>query len=278
MPPILIVALIVLGILLLGLLLWRFLAHGKRAEGAVIAPFCRPYAHRGLYGGGIPENSLPAFRLAAERGLAIELDVQLSLDGQVMVFHDYTLGRMCGVDGRLAEMPCEALRRMRLEGTEYGIPTLSEVLEAVGGRVPLLVELKGESGETALCPRVAELLDGYDGPWCVESFNPLLLRWFYKNRPSAVRGLLVTDLLKEKRKGNLLLNFLLTAQCLSFLCRPMFLAWDRKYGHGRALRRNLRRGLTSFVYTVRDEGEYRTLLEKGNYPIFEGFVPKKDRT
>lgn len=275
MSPLFIVILVFLGVMLFGFLLWVFLVHGKRAEKERIAPFQRPYAHRGLYDCGIPENSLPAFLRAAALGFAIELDVQLSSDGEVMVFHDYTLDRMCGVEGKLSETPTDVLKKLSLDGTEYGIPTFREVLDAVGGRVPLLVELKGESTDSSLCPRVAALLDGYCGEWCVESFNPMLLRWFYKNRRGAVRGLLVTDLRKEKREGSKLLNLLLTAECLNVLCRPMFLAWDRKYPNGRALRFNRTCGIASFVYTVRDPEEYSALLARGNAPIFEHFVPNE---
>lgn len=268
---------ILLGAILLGLGLWLFLTAGKRVPKEKIAPFLRPYAHRGLYGDGIPENSLSAFARAAENGLAIELDVQLSSDGEVFVFHDAELTRMCGVTGRLSEMPAEVLKEMRLSGTEHGIPTLSEVLAAVGGRVPLLVELKGESADASLCPRVAELLDAYEGEWCVESFNPLLLRWFMKHRKNAVRGLLVTDLLREKRNGSKLLNLLLTWECLNFLCRPMFLAFHHRYRNGMALRRNRACGIASFAYTIRDPEEYMALLGEGIAPIFEHFIPEKRR-
>lgn len=254
-------------------LLWVFLVAAKPVKRSTFSPFLRPYVHRGLYGGDIPENSLPAFRRAAEAGFAIELDVQLSADGEVFVFHDYTLSRMCGKDVHLSDIPADVLRKTPLAGTEYCIPTFREVLQTVAGRVPLLIELKGENGDTALCPRVAELLADYKGEWCVESFNPLLLRWFRRHCKNAVRGLLVTDLIKEKKKGSKFVNFALSAQWLNFLCRPAFLAWDHRYPGSIARRFNRARGVPSFVYTIKTAEEYEKQLAAGNAPIFEGFLP-----
>ena len=273
MSPVTVAMLAVAGALTLCFGLWLFLI-APRARRAAMAPFLRPYAHRGLWGGEVPENSLAAFRLAAERGFAIELDVQLSRDGEVMVFHDYTLTRMCKIEQKLAELTAQELGALSLAGTAEGIPTLKEVLAVVDGRVPLLIELKGENGNVDLCPRVAEVLADYRGEWCVESFNPLLLRWFKKYRPQVVRGLLSTDLIKEKKNGSRVLNFALSALLLTFLCRPQFHAWDKKYPRRTALRCGLSLfGAASFVYTVKNERDYRAHLAKEQYPIFDGFVP-----
>ena len=255
--------------------LWLFLI-APRARKKAMKPFLRPYAHRGLWGGEIPENSLAAFRRAAEHGFAIELDVQLSSDGEVMVFHDYTLDRVCGIHGKVAEHTARELTQMPLNGVENEcIPTFRQVLNAVDGRVPLLIDLKGENGNTDLVPAVLGLLADYKGEWCMETFNPLLLRAVRKQAPKVVRGLLSTDLIKEKRKGSKLLNFMLSALWLTFLCRPAFHAWDQKHPKRLALRVGIKWfGAASFVYTVRDEAAYEQYIAGGTYPIFEGFVPK----
>ena len=124
----------------------------------------RPYAHRGLHGDGVPENSLEAFRLACEAGYGIELDVQTARDGTVVVFHDYNLSRMTGKDALLSELDLSELKSLRLYGTQESIPTLREVLDLVDGRVPILVELKGESLDTSLCAPVAEMLPPRTAP------------------------------------------------------------------------------------------------------------------
>lgn len=236
------------------------------------------YAHRGLHGEGIPENSLPAFARAVERGYGIELDVQLSSDGVIMVFHDDTLVRMTGHEGKLHEYTCEQLQGLRLGESKETVPTFEQVLETVGGRIPLLIELKGESagGHAALCEKLAERLETYDGAYCVESFNPMILTWFRKNRPAIVRGQLVTNTLKERPKGNKILNFLLAHLMLNVLSRPDFVAFCEKYDRELALRlnRSLFRA-PSFVWTVRDVQTWRTFREVGSPSIFEGFLPPK---
>ena len=275
MRPFLICAACLILILLI-LKIYHFLIAPRRKSRA--KPFCRAYAHRGLgWGeGSYPENSLPGFAAAAAAGFGIELDLQLSADGEVFVFHDYTLDRMCGVPGKLSEKTAAELKALRLAGSEETIPTFAEVLATVGGRVPILIELKGESGNTALCPAMMALLVDYSGEWCVESFNPLLLRWFKKNAPEVVRGLLVTDLIKEKHEGSRLTNFLLSTEQMNFLCRPDFIAWDKKYPRGRAFRAALfHRRAASFVYTIKNEAEFAECVLRGDSPIFDGFVPGK---
>ena len=254
--------------------LWLFLV-APRPKKKEMRPFLRPYAHRGLWGEGLPENSLGAFRAAAEAGFAIELDVQLSRDGVVMVFHDYTLDRVCGRAGKVCELDAAELGKIPLNGMENEhIPTLAEVLDAVAGRVPLLIELKGESADTALVPAALQVLAGYEGAWCMESFNPLLLRAVKKHAPHVLRGLLSSNLLKEKKDGSKLLNFALSAHLLNFLCRPAFLAFDTKYPRRKGLGAGITLfGAMPFVYTVKDEKSYRAYLKRGVAPIFDGFRP-----
>ena len=278
MPWYFLVCVILSSTVLLFLAIWLFLiAPACRKKAA--QPFLRPYAHRGLWGEGVPENSLTAFRAATEAGFAIELDIQLSADGEVMVFHDYTLLRMCQKEGKLSNLPAAELAKICLNGMENEhIPTLREVLDTVGGRVPLLIELKGESNNTALVPAALKVLEGYTGLWCMESFNPLLLRAVKKHAPHVVRGLLSTNLYKMKDHGSQFLNYLLSAHLFNFLCRPHFIAFDQKYPN----RIGLKTGCGLFrapalVYTVKDADTYRRFMQAGIYPIFDGFVPEKEQ-
>jgi len=232
------------------------------------------YAHRGLHGGQVPENSLLAFRRAVEAGYGIELDVQLSADGEVMVFHDYTLDRMTGREGKLSDWPADELSEQKLktaagEMTEETIPTLKQVLEVVDGRVPLLVELKGESTDTSLCPAVDHILREYAGPYCIESFNPMLLAWYKKNQPKVYRGLLYTNVWKEKKRT--LLNGILSLMLLNPLASPHFIAYDRKYPRAAAVGCAVRLWKAdSFTWTIRREEEARGIT---TYMIFENVRP-----
>lgn len=233
----------------------------------------RDYAHRGLHGetedGFAPENSLAAFRRAADAGFGIELDLQLSRDGEVFVFHDYSLARMTGCDKKLSELTADELDKLRLSGGGERIPRLTEVLETVGGRVPLLIELKGESVDTALCPAANAILSEYGGEYIVESFNPMLLNWYRKHRPEIRRGQLYTNVCREK--GISPLNILLTGMLLNCLSRPDFVAYDKKSPRAFPLFAATRIFRAArFAWTIRNPSEHGP-----DHAIFEGFIPKK---
>jgi glycerophosphoryl diester phosphodiesterase len=148
-----------------------------------------PLAHRGLHGGGVPENSLPAFGAAAEAGYGVELDVMLSNDGEVVVVHDPTLRRVVGRDVAVGKLRLAELQRLRLEGTDERIPTLTEAL-AVLGDAPTMVEIKQPRlRANRLEASVAEIVADHPGPLCVAGFNPATLRWFRRHQPDTVRVL-----------------------------------------------------------------------------------------
>ena len=232
------------------------------------------YAHRGLWNETYPENSLAAFARAAEAGYGIELDLQLSKDNVIMVFHDYDLKRMCGIDKKLSELTAAELGNIHLLGSNQCIPRFSDVLRVVDGKVPLLVELKGEDTKTELCRRVAAMLDKYHGAFCIESFNPLLLSWFRKYRPSYARGQLNTKVTKNPKKWGWVRNFILTHMLLNVISRPDFIAIDGKC-------RNSPRVLLCekvfksqiFVWTVRNTRDYKDCHNEGRYTIFEKILP-----
>ena len=148
-------------------------------------------AHRGLWTpGGAPENSLGAFQAACARGYSIELDVQLTADGEAVVFHDYGLERMTGAEGKLSDRALHDLRDLRLKGTDEGIPTLAEALVEVGHRAMIHIELKTPFGEVGpLEKRVSEVLLDHNGPTCVIGFNPYSHAWFADHHPQILRGL-----------------------------------------------------------------------------------------
>ena len=227
------------------------------------------YAHRGLHSDTVPENSLEAFELACRAGHGIELDVQLSRDGEVMVFHDYTLVRMTGCEKKLCELDANELMTLKLGGTEQTIPTLKEVLALVNGRVPLLVELKGESVDTSLCAKVAEMLRAYKGSYCVESFNPLLIGNMKKQMPETFCGLLYTNVCRDKKK-NSALNIALTAMALNVVARPDFIAFNKEDREAFAVKVTTKLyKAPKFVWTVNKQEELDTAHKNGELPIFE---------
>jgi glycerophosphoryl diester phosphodiesterase len=170
-------------------------------EGAPVAPsWLRdvPLAHRGLHGPGIPENTVPAFAAAAERGYGSELDVFLSRDEVPVLLHDASLQRVAGLAARVGDLTAAELARVGLGGTDIGVPTLEQAL-AVMQDVPVMVEIKQARPRAGKLERLtAEVLDRHPGPWCVASFNPSSVRWFRRHRPDAIRVLTASPYLDGK--------------------------------------------------------------------------------
>lgn len=228
-------------------------------------------AHRGLHDlkENTPENSLAAFRAAIEHGFAIEIDIHLTADGEVVVFHDDTLQRMCGVDGRPEEKTLAELKQLRLQGTDEQIPTLQECLDTVSGKTPLLIEFKCSSGSCkALCRAADTILSTYQGAYCVQSFYPPVLLWYRRHRREICRGQLASAFPKEAIHKQLL-------GCMVFNClaRPDFVSYDHGYA-GHACRRLCTLlGAHPVGWTFRTQAELTEDKAAFNTYIFEGFLP-----
>ena len=219
---------LILCILLILCALYLFAIAPGRSTGERRAPFLhRNIAHRGLYEKDqtIPENSLPAFRRAVEAGYGIELDIHLTADGRLAVFHDDTTDRLCGCSGLLEARTAEELSRLRLAGTEETIPFFEEVLEEVDGRVPIILELKRGSRNRELCEAARRALESYRGPVCIESFDPFLVRWWHKNAPEYLRGQLSARASNFQGAAGPITAFFLSRLLLNFLGRPQFIAY-----------------------------------------------------
>ncbi|MGZ8310891.1 MAG: glycerophosphodiester phosphodiesterase family protein [Allosphingosinicella sp.] len=223
----------------------------------------RPFAHRGLHGFGVVENSPAAFRGAIDGGFGIELDVQASRDGRAMVFHDYELDRLAEAGGRLAERSAAELAAVRLKGSSETIPSLAEVLELIDGRAGLLIEVKSPGRRVdALSRSVADALSGYDGPVAVMSFNPEVPRWFSRHAPDVLRGLVVTE--KGRRwRGTIARHFAL------WRSRAQFLAYDIRDLPSRFATAQRARGLKVMTWTCRSDEERARASLHTDQVIFE---------
>jgi glycerophosphoryl diester phosphodiesterase len=152
------------------------------------------FAHRGLHGPGVPENSMASFRAALGLGAGIECDVRLSGDGEVMIFHDHDLRRLCASGLAVESTRADVLVSQRLFDSSEHIPRLRELLDLVAGRVPILIELKCRGGNAArLSEAVADRLASYAGPFGVMSFEPAVGRWLARHRPDLRRGLVISE-------------------------------------------------------------------------------------
>ncbi len=238
--------------------------------------FGPPIAHRGLWSpGGSPENSLGAFQAACAGGYDIELDVQLSADGEAMVFHDATLGRMTGHEGRLADHTAADLRRMRLLGADETIPTLAEALTEVGRRAMVHIEIKIPFGEVGpLERRVHDILIDHSGPTCVIGFNPYSHAWFADHHPKVLRGL---DSYSYNGPDARHLSPTVRKQYAALghvsLARPHFLALGLDMlpsARADALRKT---GMPVLAWTVRSREQWDAVKDHCDNLIFEGFTP-----
>ena len=232
------------------------------------------YAHRGFHDNKseAPENSLKAMQLAVDNGYGIELDVQLTKDEKVVVFHDANLKRVCGVDAKVNSMTYEELQKLRLLDSDEKIPLFSDVLKVIDGRVPLIMEVKMVNAKTRVCELANKELEGYKGLYCMESFHPFAVWWFRKNRPDVVRGQLSANFKKEGQKEGVQ-EWLVHMLIINLLGRPDFVAYSHKSANN--ISRNLTRmfGATAVAWTIRSQEELDRNRKKFDLFIFEGFRP-----
>lgn len=230
-----------------------------------------PYAHRGLHAraAGVPENSLAAFAAAADAGFAIELDVQRTADGELVVVHDLDLARVAGIDATVTATPWSRLAGVRLEGTDEPLPRLGEVLEVVAGRVPLMVELKNATRRYGpLESAVADLLDHYDGPCSIASFNPGTVGWFGVHRPAVVRGQTAGPFAEVRMPT--LARAALRSMLGNVRTRPHYLSYELAGLPNRAVEFWRRGGRPLITWTVTSDVERELAERLADQFVFEG--------
>jgi glycerophosphoryl diester phosphodiesterase len=234
--------------------------------------FGPPIAHRGLWEpDGAPENSLAAFQAACAAGYGIELDVQLSADGEAMVFHDDGLKRMTGVDGRLADFTAAHLAELRLNGTDERIPTLAETLALIGRRALVHVELKTPFGHVGpLEQRVHEVLIDHQGPVCVIGFNPYSHAWFAERFPNVLRGLDSYSWDRAPHMNDVQRKSFAHLEHVA-IARPHFLALGLDMLPSARAAQHRAEGMPVIAWTVRSPEQWEAVREGCDNLIFEGF-------
>jgi len=257
------------------LLVFVFLVQGR--TGHKDMPLLRKwyYAHRGLHSQGIPENSMAAFRAAKSAGYGIELDIHLMKDGNLAVIHDSSLKRTAGVDVSIEELTTSQLAQYRLEGTEEKVPLFSQVLELFNGGAPLIVELKSSKDNfVALCEAACNMLDSYNGPYCIESFDPRCVAWLRKNREDIIRGQLTENFFRSNSNLPFFLKFAMRHQLLNVFSRPDFVAY--RYSDRKTISNFICRklwGVQGVTWTIRNQNDFDAVVKEGWIPIFENFRP-----
>ena len=234
------------------------------------------YAHRGLHDGNrkVIENSMEAFRLAVEKGYGMELDVQLTRDGKLVVHHDGSLKRVTGVDRQVHDVDYADLPLLP-DGSK--IPLFTEVLAMVDGCAPIIVEVKHNGGSAKNAAAAWAILKDYQGPYCVESFNPAAMKYFRQNAPHIVRGQLASGGKWNKKDLNFASYVALRSLMVNAVSRPHFVAYsvpqDRTVSMW--LMKHVFKPLLA-CWTVREQKVLDEARKQGyQYPIFELFTPSE---
>lgn len=255
-----------LVLLLFIILVWSIRPNPKRFKGFPVPLF----AHRGLHDGTNPENSLAAFIRARQNNYGVELDVRLTADKKLVVFHDDNLKRLCGEELSVCSLSYDELNRYRLSGTDQKIPRFEEVLKELQG-MPVICEIKSLPGEPVeeICEAVCREVKGYPGFLCIESFNPFVLQWFRKNRSEFIRGQLSMNFMKERDRLSFVKAFIMTHLLVNVIGRPDFIAYRHTDdAAGFFLCRKIFRPVCA-AWTVRGETELKHARLKYQAIIFE---------
>lgn len=224
------------------------------------------YAHRGLHGPGRVENSPSAFRAALQAGLGIECDIQRSRDHAAMVYHDWDFARLHGRAEAGAALDAADWRALRYAGGDEGPFALTDLLELVAGRVPLLIEIKSRRGYDVelSCEKVAEALTNYTGRHAVMSFDPRVSRWLRRHAPATIRGLVM----REDEHGHTQRAW--QRHAALWLARPDFLAYHVKALPNRFAAGLRARGMPVLTWTVDSPAALAVARAHADAPIAEG--------
>ena len=225
--------------------------------------FHRCFAHRGLFDNQTRcENSLSAFEAAAQAGYGIELDLQMTADGKIVVFHDDDLQRMCSSPLVIEQATYAQLQEYNLGETFEKIPLFSQVLAQVNGRVPLIVEIKSTERIERTCLKVYDLLRNYPGDYCIESMNPLIMR-----------GQLATHIPSKDNPLTAISSAALGGMMFNILSKPHFIAYDHRFAqdsHSFSFCKSC--GALTVGWTIREQ-DYEAAIHQYDAIIFEGFLP-----
>lgn len=230
------------------------------------------YAHRGLHNSklSIPENSIKAFQFASNSGFGIELDVILTFDNVLVVHHDKDLSRSCKLNKNISDLTFKELQSYGIFETTELIPSFVDVLSVIDGSVPIIIEIKNYDKINLICQKFCEAIVNYNGDFCVQSFDPRIVRWFKKNRPDIVRG----QLMGTVDPPNKIFQFFGQNLLTNFYTRPDFESYEF------ALRNNPSLQLAKSAlhmqevsWTIRTPEQYQVAKSRGAICIFEGFMP-----
>lgn len=252
--------------------LYIFAIGGKKAENEDISWIKKiPIAHKGLDNGDTLENSIESFEKAIEKGYAIELDIQLTKDKELIVFHDINLERMTKDNRNVADVTYDEIKSLKLEESNETIPTLKEVLKLVDNQVPLLIEIKTGDNAKELAESTHNIMKDYKGKYAIQSFDPFILEWF-KNNDSEVIRCQLSGGFKEDNDLKIYEKFLLKNLILNFKSRPHVISYELKYIDNLSVKL-LKLKYPILSWTITNEEEMKKAYEKSDNIIFDNILP-----
>lgn len=236
--------------------------------------FNKPVAHRGLWNKNVIENSLPAYKNAIDNGYPIELDLYSSTDGELFCFHDTTLNRLTGKDGKIFEKTSSQLKELFLldqngQVSDQKIPTFDEVLSLVQGKVPILIEVKTQPDKT-IVDKVVKKLNDYTGEFAVQSFDPRQVRRFKKLAPHFIRGILATK--KHSKPLPFFRRMVVRDMLLNPIIKPDFISYSFE---DLPLKKSKTKNIPVITWTITSQTDYEKIKPFAKNIIFEKFIPQK---
>lgn len=231
-----------------------------------------PIAHRGLFNEKMPENSLASFKNAIKNKISIELDITCLADGTPVVFHDEKLARMTGKDGFISNCNYSDISKLTLAGTKEKIPTLKEALDVIDGKVPVLIQIKNFGKVGAVEKSVWKELQGYEGEYAIESFNPYTLEWFKKNAPKVKRGQLASFFETKEITG--IRNWSLKRMRFNKkISEPNFIVYSNEDMPNKFVKKYFG-VIPVLTATIKSEEEEKRLKDYVDNIVFDSYMPK----
>ena len=233
----------------------------------------KPYTHRGYHNGiEIIENSLEAFQESNKRGFPIELDIQLTSDHKVVVYHDYNLARLTGENKKVSEVKLSEIKQLHLSNKRSLIPTLEEVLDLINGKVTLLIEIKNESKVGVLEQKLMEILNNYKGRYAIQSFNPFSIYWIKKRFPNVLVGQLSSNF--KNSNLSIIKKLVLKKMLLNFLIKPDFISYNIDSLPNRRVKKFRDQGIPVLSWTIRTQEQLIKAKKFSDNFIFENLLIK----
>ncbi len=233
-------------------------------------------AHRGLYDNiTIPENSLVAAQNAVDNNYGMELDVQMTSDGVLCVFHDDTLDRMTGKSGMIENMTWEQIKDITLLDTTHTIPTMQQWLDTVAGKSPMVIEIKSHKDIGNLENKLVDMLSHYSGEFVLESFNPFIVRWLRVNHPHLVTGQL-SELYQDVKTLSPFTRWLLRNLMFLHYSKAQFVAYDITATAKLQKLQRIRKKMPLIVWTAKSQAQHDSTRHLYDNMIFDSFVPTRD--